>query len=227
MNSFEIAVVIPIYNEEKIINHIIDELLKKLNNKSYILILVNDGSFDNTEKKLNKYNNINNIKIINKDNEGHGPTLIRGYYEAIKYNPKFVFQMDSDDQIPFDDFFKIYNSFKKENIVSGYRKNRKDPIARLVTTFILKICILIFHRVLIKDANIPFRIMKKDFLEKNIEIVKESKIPNVLLSILASKKKSHTQIPVNHKERFTGIVSIRKFKLFIFCIKSFIEVFKF
>mgnify|MGYP001443089465 CR=1 FL=1 len=227
MYNLEIAIVIPIYNEEIIINKVVDEILQKLKDKKFIIILINDGSTDNTEEKLKKYNKLDNIKIINKKNQGHGPSLIRGYNEAIKHNPKFIFQIDSDDQIPFDEFFKIYHYPQNINIISGYRKKRKDPLIRLITTLILKIIILIVHQVLIKDSNVPFRLIKKEFLDENIAYIKNSNIPNVLLSILASRKNSLLQLPVKHKERFTGVASITKFKLFFFSIKCFFEILKF
>ena len=54
-----------------------------------------------------------------------------------------------------------------------------------------------------------------------------SKVPNILLSILAAKKNELKQVKTFHKKRETGIESIRRFKLIIFCIKSFLEILKF
>ena len=88
----------------------------------------------------------------------------------------------------------------------------------------MKLIIFIFHGVLIKDANSPFRLIKKSFLSKNINRVKNSIIPNVLISIIAAKDKSLKFIDVGHKERETGEVSIKKWKLFSFCLKSLNEI---
>ena len=54
----------------------------------------------------------------------------------------------------------------------------------------MKLIILIFHGVSVKDANSPFRLIKKSFLSKNIDRVRNSIIPNVLISIIAAKDKS-------------------------------------
>ena len=66
----------------------------------------------------------------------------------------------------------------------------------------MKLIILIFHGVSVKDANSPFRFFKKLFLSKNIDKSLNSIIPNVLISIIAYK--SLKFIDVGHKERETG-----------------------
>ena len=91
----------------------------------------------------------------------------------------------------------------------------------------MKLIILIFHGVSVKDANSPFRLIKKSFLSKNIDRITNSIIPNVLISIIAAKDKSLKFIDVGHKERETGEVSIKKWKLFVFCLKSLKEIIQF
>ena len=88
----------------------------------------------------------------------------------------------------------------------------------------MKFIILIFHGVLVKDANTPFRLIKKSFLAENINKIENSIIPNVLISIIAAKDKSLKFISVDHKERQTGEVSIKKWKLLYFCLKSLNEI---
>ena len=108
LNSINLIVVIPVFNEEKIISKVIEQTLLGTKGIKKKIILINDGSKDNTLREINKYKENEDIIIIDKSNEGHGPTLIRGYKEAIKYNPKFIFQIDSDNQIKFSEFSKIY-----------------------------------------------------------------------------------------------------------------------
>ena len=54
-----------------------------------------------------------------------------------------------------------------ENLIIGRRKKRKDHLIRLIITNFMKLIILIFHGVVVKDANSPFRLIKKSFLSKN------------------------------------------------------------
>ncbi len=132
--------------------------------------------------------------------------------------------MDSDDQFYTDDIKQFLKEDFSENLIIGRRKKRKDHLIRLIITNFMKLIILIFHGVSVKDANSPFRLIKKSFLSKNIDRVKNSIIPNVLISIIAAKDKSLKFIDVEHKERETGEVSIKKWKLFSFCLKSLNEI---
>ena len=132
--------------------------------------------------------------------------------------------MDSDDQFYTDDIKQFLKEDFSENLIIGRRKKRKDHLIRLIITNFMKLIILIFHGVSVKDANSPFRLIKKSFLSKNIDRVRNSIIPNVLISIIAAKDKSLKFIDVGHKERETGEVSIKKWKLFSFCLKSLNEI---
>ncbi len=227
ISTKKIIVVVPVYNEQEIIENVIFDLKNYLSDTNYKIIILNDGSNDNTEEKLKIFENNEKILVINKQNEGHGKTLIRGYEIALKMDFDYVIQIDSDDQIPIIELQKIGEFIKNYDLVCGYRFKRKDPFVRILITNILKFLIFFRHGVLIKDPNIPFRIMKKVFLQTAIDKIKNSHIPNVLLSILASKTKNLKQIKTIHKPRNTGVVSIKRFKLLVFCMRSFLEVLKF
>lgn len=223
----KIIVIIPVYNEEEIINTVITNLKKKLINFNFKIIILNDGSIDNTLQKLELFKSDDRIIIINKDNEGHGKTIVKGYDLALKMDVDYILQIDSDDQIPLDELQKLIFNIDNYNLVCGYRYNRNDPFIRIIITNILKFIILLRHWVYIKDSNVPFRLITRNFLKNNLHKVQNSKVPNILLSILAAKKNDLKQVKTFHKKRDTGIESIRRLKLLIFCIKSFLEVLKF
>ena len=220
----KIFIVLPIYNEEKIIEKVVNELIDKTLDFNIKIILINDGSKDGTKKKIEKFKDTKNIVVVNKHNEGHGKTISYGYEYAIKNDCDYVFQMDSDDQFYTEDIKQFLKEDFNENLIIGERKKRKDKSIRLIITNLMKLIIFIFHGVLVKDANSPFRLIKKSFLSKNINRIKNSIIPNVLMSIIAAKDKSLKFIVVGHKERETGEVSIKKWKLFSFCLKSLNEI---
>ena len=220
----KIFIVIPIYNEEKIIEKVVNELIDKTLEFDIKIILINDGSKDETKKKIEKFKDTKNIVVVNKQNEGHGKTISYGYEYAIKSDCDYIFQIDSDDQFYTEDIKLFLKEDFNENLIIGERKKRKDKLIRLIITNLMKFIIFIFHGVLVKDANSPFRLIKKSFLSKNINRIKNSIIPNILISIIAAKDKSLKFIVVGHKERETGEVSIKKWKLFSFCLKSLNEI---
>ena len=223
----KIYIVLPIYNEEKIIEKVVNNLIRNTSKFNPMILLINDGSKDNTKHKIKKYENKRNIVIINKDNEGHGQTVLHGYNYALRKKCDYIFQLDSDDQFFTEDIEKILRLKSNEDLIIGKRLERKDQLIRLIITQIMKFIIFIRHGVIIKDSNSPFRLIKSEFLLRNISKINNSMIPNVLISIIAAKNKNLKFIDVRHKERQTGEVSIKKWKLFVFCLKSFKEIIQF
>ena len=56
------------------------------------------------------------LKIVDKENTGHGPTILKGYLEA---NSKWVFQMDSDNEIKVNDFDKLWSIRENYDFIVG------------------------------------------------------------------------------------------------------------
>ena len=73
-----VSIIIPAYNEEKFILQLIEKI-KKINfaslNLAYEIIVINDGSTDNTKEILSK---INGIKVIDQINSGKGSAVQKG-----------------------------------------------------------------------------------------------------------------------------------------------------
>lgn len=105
MIEVELAVVIPVYNEEGAIENVINKWTKELNSLGidFQIHVYNDGSKDNTLQILKHIAKKNNRLILHdKKNSGHGPTIILGYRE--NSNVKWIFQIDSDDEIKPETF---------------------------------------------------------------------------------------------------------------------------
>jgi dolichol-phosphate mannosyltransferase len=223
MNKYKYILVIPLYNEEGAIPNLIKQINKFSKGKSIKIIIVNDGSTDKSLKKL--YENKNKkILILNKKNEGHGKTVIFAFKNALKFKADFILMCDSDDQINIAQFSKLEKFKSNSMMVSGVRYNRNDPFIRILITNILKIIILFFFFRYIPDSNCPFRIINYKFLKKNIKKIKNSFLPNILLSILAASQKKLKNIKIKHKERSTGssINFLNVFKLGLLGIKELI-----
>ena len=105
-------VIIPIFNEEKNIKNLFNSLKKSFlisNSNCVNIVLVNDGSFDNSRKLLEKYSKkINKIVIINHDqNYGYGAAIKTGIQYS-KRLAKYAIFVDSDLTNPINDIKKIY-----------------------------------------------------------------------------------------------------------------------
>ena len=101
----QLAIIIPVYNEEENIEKVINDWRKILEKKKFDIIVINDGSKDKTKLILDKIKKkSSNIKVINKLNGGHGESIYLGYKYATKKKYKFIFQVDSVDQFSASDF---------------------------------------------------------------------------------------------------------------------------
>lgn len=229
----KLAVVMPVYNEEECIQNVIASWYAKfsiLTNDDFTFLAINDGSKDNSLLELQNLAEIYpHLKIITKDNEGHGPTVLRGYREAISLGPEWIFQMDSDNQFFSDDFDLLWNRREESTFILGKRENRQDPFPRLVVTRILKLLIFIFFLKRVKDPNIPFRLLKTETLKSFVEkLTSDYFAPNIYLSLFAKKEGIDTiDIPVQHVERKSGENSISIKNLFKITLKNFVELLKF
>mgnify|MGYP000858948435 FL=1 len=228
-NKNNLAIIIPVFNEQDIIEKVINDWLFVAKKFDGFIIVINDGSSDNSLKILNKISKKNNrLMVTNKKNSGHGPSVYTGYKIALKKKFNFIFQVDSDDQFFSKDFNKLWLLRDENSLILGFRKKRYDSFHRLIITRILKILNLIIFRKLVPDVNIPYRLIGGEFLKKNLKFISSKSLaPNILISIKAAKDKKIKSVVVSHKERLTGMVWIVKFNLIKFMFKVFIEIISF
>lgn len=115
----KISVIVPVYNVEKYVSKCIDSILNQTISEEFEIIVVNDGSTDNSMKILDLYSD--KIKIINKSNGGLSSARNAGLRIA---NGKYVVFVDSDDWIEEDFLECLYNFIEKDNldvVFSGYK----------------------------------------------------------------------------------------------------------
>src|SRR3990167_1203400 len=123
-----ISVVVPAFNEEEVIEAFFKELIKYLPriDKNYEIIFVDDGSKDNTLNILKEIKEKDkNVRIFSfRKNLGKSEALTTGFRKA---KGDYVLTIDADLQDRPD---QIENLIKKSkegwDLVSGWRKNRKD-----------------------------------------------------------------------------------------------------
>ena len=206
LNS-KIALVIPVFNEEKNILQELNKWLSKfrsLNVKKFKFIVINDGSSDNTLIQLKKIKT-KKIQIFNFKNSGHGNSCIKGYKIALKQKFDWLFQIDSDGQCDprfFDKFLKLSG---KNDCIFGSRVTREDGSVRLFFSKILSLLIFIKKGVYINDVNVPYRLMHKNILKKCLSsIPKQVALKNAYLTILINKKTKIQYVPINFLKRSYG-----------------------
>lgn len=166
-NSVCLSIVLPVYNEESIIQQTLEESARWLQScegiDAYELIAVNDGSEDKTGDVLDGLkSSIDHLVVVNyEQNKGYGGALISGIQEA-QYD--WVLLMDSDGQFKIDaigEFLPFTNDF---DIVAGYRAQRKDNIFRVWLGEFYTTLARTFLRVGLRDINCGFKLFNKSYL---------------------------------------------------------------
>ncbi|MER2108126.1 MAG: glycosyltransferase [Solibacillus sp.] len=101
----KLSVIIPVYNGEKYIENLLEDVLK-IEIRDHEVIIVNDGSTDNTAVILQKYaSKYKHIKCINQINQGVSSARNRGLQKA---EGKYIMFLDADDRINVEAFMKFF-----------------------------------------------------------------------------------------------------------------------
>lgn len=125
-SEINLSIIIPAYNVQKYISACIDSILKQETQYSYEIIVINDGSTDDTSKELEKYATNKNVHIINQENKGIGAARNRGIDEAFG---KYIMFVDSDDKLApdaIDNLFISSDGFTIDIVQGGYRRFTDD-----------------------------------------------------------------------------------------------------
>lgn len=109
----KISVVIPVYNIEKYIRQCLESVINQTY-KNLEIIVVNDGTKDNSMKIVGEYLSDKRIKIINKENGGQASARNRGIEIATGDYISFI---DGDDWIELDTYEELVKNIKNEDII--------------------------------------------------------------------------------------------------------------
>tara|TARA_Y100001934_G_scaffold202841_1_gene239085 strand:- start:867 stop:1580 length:714 start_codon:yes stop_codon:yes gene_type:complete len=207
----DVAVVIPVFNEEKLIGECINEWLNVLDsvNLNYEILIIDDGSSDATISIVERYGDIQNIQIIIKQNEGHGPTILAGYKRAVGI-AEWVFQADSDNEISPNQFSALWSRRQGQDAVIAWRQGRNQTTVRRLVTFFARVTTKVLFRCHLRDVNIPFRLIRSETLTILLEkIPSDTFAPNIALSgALSLMNYQVEECPVIFSERIVGESSL-------------------
>ena len=163
----EISIVIPIYNEEKNLPLLLEEINNVLKKKiAFEIVAIDDGSDDNSLIYLKKNQFNFKVKIIeNKNNLGQSYSIYRGIKEA-KYNN--IVTIDADLQNNPKDIEKLTKIYFNDDysLVGGLRKYRKDNIVKKISSKIANYVRRLILKDNCKDTGCSLKIFSKKIFLK-------------------------------------------------------------
>jgi len=204
MEVKKISIVIPVYNEEENIEKLYGELKKVLENLNldYEIIFVNDGSTDRTPQILDELAKRDpKVKVIHfRKNYGQTAAMYAGFQYA---EGDVVITMDGDLQNDPRDIPKLLEKIEEGyDIVSGWRKNRKDPfLSRILPSKIANWIISKVTGVHLHDYGCTLKAYRKE-VAKNFRLYGD--MHRFLPAVAKSFGAKVTEVVVNHRPRLYG-----------------------
>lgn len=211
----KLYIVVPAYNEQENVRNLIEDwypIVEKHNgNGDSRLVIIDDGSKDDTYKIISEIAKEKPLlTALTKPNGGHGPTVLYGYNYAIENNADYIFQTDSDGQTSPAEFEQFWELKEEYDAILGTRKNREDGESRKFVENTLRFILRIVFGVSVPDANAPFRLMKRELVEKYIKRMPvDFNLPNVMFTTyFAYYNEKLKFVEISFKPRQGGVNSI-------------------
>ena len=200
-----LSIIIPCYNEQLSIPKLIDNCLSIISDDIEIII-VDNGSIDDTFKELNKSDIPDNIMPIRIDkNIGYGNGILTGLNHA---NSEVLSWTHADLQTDLSDIIRGYTIHKKELlnktcVVKGKRKKRN--LFDAFFTFLMGLYCSILLGKWLYDINAQPKIFHRSFLEKFEKAPLDFSLDLYVLYFFSSNKINIKSIPVFFNKRQYGV----------------------
>jgi glycosyltransferase involved in cell wall biosynthesis len=163
-----ISVFFPAYNDAPSIPKLVTAAFEILNEHvdDYELIVVNDGSYDNTAEVLAQLERkfAPHMRVItHEQNRGYGGALRSGFAAATK---ELVFYTDGDGQYDVRELPKLLQQMSSDvGLVNGYKLERSDPRHRIWIGNAYNAFARTLFRIRIRDIDCDFRLIRRSLLE--------------------------------------------------------------
>ena len=206
MNQPLISILIPSFNEEKTILNVLNRISKIMpTGANYEVVVINDGSKDNTLDLLKQNKNLYNQLITYNKNFGKGNAIKKGL-EVSK--GKYIIFQDADleyDPIEINKFVNLINRFEPDLII-GSRFNyseytRSHYILNKFGNIFITLIFNLFYNTTFTDIYSCYVCFKKDLLnEKNLKTIGFEQQAEILGKVVKNGKKFY-EVPISYNGR--------------------------
>lgn len=209
-----ISVVIPVHNEQETLEILYQRLTKAMDalERSYEIILVNDGSTDRSAEILAQLHQRRpeQIRVIEfNGNFGQHMAIMAGF-ENVRGD--IIISMDADLQNPPEEIGKLVAAMEQgHDVVNTYRMDRQDSAWRLwVSKWHNRIRSWMIPKFKMRDEGCMLRAYRRSIVDLMASTQETSTFIPVLALMYAS---SPTEVGVKHEERSAGETSYNLYKL--------------
>ncbi|MCI6783756.1 MAG: glycosyltransferase family 2 protein [Lachnospiraceae bacterium] len=196
-----ISVVVPVFNEEGNVRELHKEILEvcRKENYDFEIIFVDDGSKDKTPQICKELKPLKYIRM--RKNFGQTAAMDAGI-KAAQYD--YIVTMDGDRQNDPADIPHMIQYMEENNldIVSGWRKNRKDTIMKKFTSRVANFLRGIIVKDHIHDSGCSLKVYKRECFD---HITLYGEMHRFIPALLKIKGFEVGEVVVNHRPRTAGV----------------------
>ena len=202
MYKEKISVVIPVYNEEKVLERLFERLVPVMEgmNRDYEIVLVDDGSRDRSLEILVRHAG-DKIRVVELTrNYGQHAAVFAGFESS---DGDIVVTLDADLQNPPEEIPRLVDVMENGNyeVVGTVRRARKDSIFRKIPSRIVNVMTKRITGVHLNDWGCMLRAYRRHVVEYMVNTREHS---TFIPALATSFAKDVTEIDVAHEERFAG-----------------------
>lgn len=195
MQSTEVAVIIPVYNESEVISEVVNKVLNIFSN----VICIDDGSKDNSAQAIAK---TKATLVKHPINLGQGAALQTGIdYALLNKNIQYFVTYDADGQHDLNDVLLMLETIKKSkvDIILGSRFLGKAEKITWLKRKVLKLAVLFSNTtsgIKLTDAHNGLRVFNRRVAEQLNITMPDFSHASEIIERIADKKFSYKEVPV-------------------------------
>ena len=218
-----LSVIMPAYNEEGAVADAVRAVQEHVFSivPDAELVAVNDGSRDRTGAILDELATRDpRVRAVHKQNGGHGPALITGLAAS---RGEYLLLIDSDNQIPLESFATLWQQVRNGHAAAfGVRRVRNDARLRRLLTRVIRGSLPLLFGVRLRDANIPFKVFRRQLWNDAAPLIPADTLaPSLFFAVHAAHRGARIAfVEVGHRDRTTGTVSSRRWKVITGCARA-------
>ena len=203
------------------IAQVVEDFAAVLTGISNEIIVVNDGSSDETQRVLEELT-LPNLRVIQHEvNLGYGSALRSGFSAALG---QWTFFTDSDRQFYPQDFNRLWKRRMEADLILGVRSDRQDPSFRRMNAWLWGQYVRRVFSVEVSDINCAFKLLPTSILQ-TFHLKSEGAFINAeMLSCFRTANCTWIEVSVEHQPREVGVQTGANPKVIA---KAFQESFRF
>jgi glycosyltransferase involved in cell wall biosynthesis len=207
MSATSLTLFFPFYNDQNTIRYLTEKAIEVVEDAGigdYEIVLVNDGSRDDTGKtadSLQKEHPGIVRAVHHRTNRGYGGALRTGFAEARK---KWVFYTDGDAQYDLEDLKTFLRHLGETDVINGYKIRRADGLHRTVIGRLYHWTARTLFGIKMRDIDCDFRLIRKSVLDRFCLYSNSGVVCVELMKKVQMTGASMIELPVRHLPRRFG-----------------------